>query len=217
MTKYAYILQGKVMYIEDRDVDIKNLVAPDLTDRFVPIPEGETVRPGMIYSDGAFIDDPVTPTDIITKYQNLLLERDAQYKAALSSLVATATTLTDAQALGIQRDLYPVWRDSVDDNGQYHKGQIISYGDAIYRVDQDGVTPDESQAPDAEGMLAVYRPIVEGHKGNKKDPIPWVYGMDVKKNKYYSYGGVVYRAAENMLPCVWYPDSGIWQWEVADE
>lgn len=217
MSKYAYILQGKVMYIEDRDVDIKNLVAPDLTDRFVPIPEGVTVRPGMIYSDGAFIDDPVTPTDIITKYQNLLLQRDAQYKAALSPLVAMATTLTDAQALGIQRDLYPVWPDGVDDNGQYHKGQIISYGDAIYRVDQDGVTPDESQAPDAEGMLAVYRPIVEGHKGNKKDPIPWVYGMDVKKNKYYSYGGVVYRAAENMKPCVWYPDSGIWQWEVADE
>ena len=217
MTKYAYILQGKVMYIEDRDVDIKNLVAPDLTDRFVPIPEGETVRPGMIYSDGEFIDDPVTPTDIITKYQNLLLERDAQYKAALSSLVAMATTLTDAQALGIQRDLDPVWPNGVDDNGQYHKGQIISYGDAIYRVDQGGVTPIESQAPDAEGMLAVYRPIVEGHKGNKKDPIPWVYGMDVKKNKYYSYGGVVYRAAENMMPCVWYPDSGIWQWEVADE
>lgn len=217
MTKYAYILQGKVMYIEDRDVDIKNLVAPDLTDRFVPIPEGETVRPGMIYSDGAFIDDPVTPTDIITKYQNLLLERDAQYKAALSSLVAMATTLTDAQALKISGSFYPVWPDGVDDNGQYHKGQIISYGDAIYRVDQDGVTPIESQAPDAEGMLAVYRPIVEGHKGNKKDPIPWVYGMDVKKNKYYSYGGVVYRAAENMMPCVWYPDSGIWQWEVADE
>lgn len=216
MAKYAYILQGKVMYIEDRDVDISHLVAPDLTDRFVPIPEGETVRPGMIYSDGAFIDDPVTPTDIITKYQNLLLQRDAQYKAALSPLVAMATTLTDAQALGIQRDLYPVWPDGVDDNGQYHKGQIISYGDAIYRVDQDGVTPDESQAPDAEGMLAVYRPIVEGHKGNKKDPIPWVYGMDVKKNKYYSYGGVVYRAAENMMPCVWYPDSGIWQWEAVN-
>ena len=217
MTKYAYILQGKVMYIEDRDVDIKNLVAPDLTDRFVPIPEGTIVRPGMIYSDGEFTDDPVTPPDIITKYQNLLLQRDAQYKAALSLLVATATTLTDAQALGIQHDLYPVWPDGVDDNGQYHKGQIISYGDAIYRIDQDSVTPDESQTPDAEGMLAVYRPIVEGHKGNKNDPIPWVYGMNVKKNKYYSYGGVVYRAAENMLPCVWHPDSGIWQWEVADE
>lgn len=215
MTKYAYILQGKVMYIEDRDVDISHLVAPDLTDRFVPIPESETVRPGMIYSDGAFIDDPVTPTDIITKYQNLLLERDAQYKAALSPLVAMATTLTDAQALGIQRDLYPVWPNGVDETGAYRAGQVITDNGSLYRVVQ-AVTPIESQPPDAEGMLAVYRPIVEGHKGNKKDPIPWVYGMDVKKNKYYSYGGVVYRAAENMMPCVWYPDSGIWQWEVVN-
>ena len=217
MTKYAYILQGKVMYIEDRDVDISHLVAPDLTDRFVPIPEETTVRPGMIYSDGEFIDDPVTPPDIITKYQNLLLERDVLYRSVLTSLMSTASAnITDAQALKISGSFYPVWPDGVDDNGQYHKGQIISYGDAIYRIDQDSVTPDESQTPDAEGMLAVYRPIVEGHKGNKKDPIPWVYGMNVKKNKYYSYGGVVYRAAENMLPCVWYPDSGIWQWEVVD-
>ena len=216
MAKYAYILQGKVMYIEDRDVDISHLVAPDLTDRFVPIPEGVTVRPGMIYSDGEFLDDPVTPPDIITKYQNLLLERDAQYKAALSSLVATATTLTDAQALGIQHDLYPVWPDGVDETGAYRAGQVITDNGSVYRVVR-AVTPIESQPPHGEGMLAIYRPIVEGHKGNKKDPIPWVYGMDVKKNKYYSYGGVVYRAAETMMPCVWYPGSGIWQWEVADE
>ena len=215
MTKYAYILEGRVMYIEDRDVDISHLVAPDLTDRFVPIPEGTIVRPGMIYSDGEFIDDPVTPTDIITKYQNLLLERDAQYKAALSVLVATATTLTDAQALGIQRDLYPVWPDGVDEAGAYRARQVITDNGTLYRVVR-AVTPIESQPPHGEGMLAVYRPIVEGHKGNKNDPIPWVYGMDVKKNKYYSYGGVVYRAAENMMPCVWYPDSGIWQWEVVD-
>ena len=216
MTKYAYILQGKVMYIEDRDVDISHLVAPDLTDRFVPIPEGTIVRPGMIYSDGEFIDDPVTPPDIIAKYQNLLLQRDAQYKAALSSLVATATMLTDTQALGIQRDLYPVWPLGVDETGAYRAGQVITDNGSLYRVVR-AVTPIESQPPHGEGMLAVYRPIVEGHKGNKNDPIPWVYGMDVKKNKYYSYGGVVYRAAENMMPCVWYPDSGIWQWEVADE
>lgn len=215
MAKYAYILQGKVMYIEDRDVDIKNLVAPDLTDRFVPIPERTTVRPGMIYSDGAFIDDPVTPPDIITKYQNLLLQRDAQYKAALSSLVATATTLTDAQALGIQHDLYPVWPNGVDETGAYRAGQVITDNGSVYRVVQ-AVTPIESQPPHGEGMLAIYRPIVKGHKGNKNDPIPWVYGMDVKKNKYYSYGGVVYRAAENMMPCVWYPDSGIWQWEAVN-
>lgn len=128
--------------------------------------------------------------------------------------VATETALSniaEGEIITIKENGTPV-----DDNGRYHKGQIISYGDAIYRIVQDDVTLDESQTPDTEGMLAVYRPIVEGHKGNKKDPIPWVYGMDVKKNKYYSYVGVVYRAAENMMPCVWYPDSGIWQWEVVD-
>ena len=215
MTKYAYILQGKVMYIEDRDVDIKNLVAPDLTDRFVPIPERTTVRPGMIYSDGAFIDDPVTPPDIITKYQNLLLQRDAQYKAALSSLVAMATTLTDAQALGIRRDLYPVWPDGVDETGAYRAGQVITDNGSVYRVVQ-AVTPIESQPPHGEGMLAIYRPIDTGHAGTQGDPIPWVYGMDCHTGSYYSYGGITYLCKGDMLPCVWYPDSGIWQWEAVN-
>ena len=40
MAKYAYILQGEVMYIEDREVDISKLVAPDLTDRFITIQPG---------------------------------------------------------------------------------------------------------------------------------------------------------------------------------
>lgn len=216
MTKYAYILQGKVMYIEDRDVDISHLVAPDLTDRFVPIPERTTVRPGMIYSDGEFLDDPVTPPDIITKYQNLLLERDAQYKAALSPLVAMATTLTDAQALGIQRDLYPVWPNGVDETGAYRAGQVVTDNGTLYRVVR-AVTPIESQPPHGEGMLAIYRPIDEGHAGTAEDPIPWVYGMDCHTGSYYSYSGVTYLCKGDMLPCVWYPDSGIWQWEVADE
>lgn len=215
MTKYAYILQGKVMYIEDRDVDIKNLVAPDLTDRFVPIPEGTTVRPGMIYSDGEFIDDPVTPPDIITKYQNLLLQRDAQYKAVLQPLVATATTLTDSQALGIQSDLYPVWPDGVDETGAYRAGQVITDNGSLYRVVQ-AVTPIESQPPHGEGMLAIYRPIDTGHAGTLEDPIPWVYGMDCTTGTYYSYNGTVYRCAGDMIPCVWYPDSGIWQWEAVN-
>ena len=216
MAKYAYILQGKVMYIEDRDVDIKNLVAPDLTDRFVPIPERATVRPGMIYSDGAFIDDPVTPPDIIAKYQNLLLQRDAQYKAVLSLLVATATTLTDAQALGIQRDFYPVWPNGVDETGAYRAGQVVTDNGSLYRVVQ-AVTPIESQPPHGEGRLAVYRPIDTGHAGTQGDPIPWVYGMDCHTGSYYNYSGVTYLCKGDMLPCVWYPDSGIWQWEVADE
>lgn len=215
MGKYAYILQGKVMYIEDRDVDISKLVAPDLTDRFVPIPEGQTVRPGQIYSDGAFMDNPLQPTDVLTKYQNLLIERDQMYKAAVKPMLATNTALTDAQALTIPRDFYPVWPDGVDDTGAYKAGQVIMDNGSLYRVVQT-VTPIESQPPHGEGMLAIYRPIDTGHAGTAEDPIPWVYGMDCNTGKYYSYGGVTYLCKGDMVPCVWYPDSGIWQWEVVN-
>ena len=78
-------------------------------------------------------------------------------------------------------------------------------------------TPIGSQPPHGEGMLAIYRPIDEGHAGTQGDPIPWVYGMDCHTGSYYGYGGVTYLCKGDMLPCVWYPDSGIWQWEVADE
>ena len=217
MSKYAYILQGEVMYIEDRDVDISKLVAPDLTDRFIPIPEGTTVRVGQIYSDGEFMDNPLQPADILTKYQNLLLERDAMYKAAVKPLVATATAMTDAQALSIPTDFYPTWpEEGLNANGQYVEGQVVRYGSGLYRIAQPVVTPVETQVPGGEGMLAVYRPIVEGHAGTAEDPIPWVYGMDCNAGKYYSYGGKVYKAVMDMIPCVWYPDGGANTWEVVD-
>lgn len=216
MTKYAYILQGEVMYIEDRDVDISKLVAPDLTDRFIPIPEGQTVRVGQIYSDGAFIDNPLQPPDVLVKYQNLLLERDQMYKAAVKLLIATATTMTDAQALSIPTDFYPTWpEEGLNDNGQYVKGQVIKYGSGLYRIAQP-VAPQAHQPPDGEGMLAVYRPVSPSHAGTLEDPIPWVYGMDCTTGTYYSYNGTVYRCAGDMIPCVWYPDSGIWQWEAVN-
>ena len=214
MTKYAYILEGRVMYIEDRGVDISKLVAPDLTDRFIPIPEGTVVTPGMLYSDGKFTENPNMPQDVIVKYQNLLLQRDAQYKAALRPLVATATALTDAQALSIQRDLYPVWPEGVNADGQYVKGQVVADNGGLYRVMQPAVTPVENQPPHGEGMLAVYSPIVEGHAGTKEDPIPWVYGMDCYNGKYYSYEDKLYLCTGDMIPCVWAPGTeGVHQWE----
>ena len=31
--------------------------------------------------------------------------------------------------------------------------------------------------------------------------------------KYYSYNGKIYLCKADLKPCVWNPDSGIWQWE----
>lgn len=67
--------------------------------------------------------------------------------------------------------------------------------------------------PGSPGMSAVYRPVVLGHAGTLKDPIPWVYEMDCKKGKYYSYKGKIYLCTGDMSPCVWEPGGGAPQWE----
>lgn len=94
--KYAYILQGEVMYVEDRDVDISHLVAPDLTDRFVPIPEGVTVKPGMIYSDGEFMDNPLNVNEQRLNELETLLK---QQQEIINNLLGTPSNNTNESGL----------------------------------------------------------------------------------------------------------------------
>lgn len=99
----------------------------------------------------------------------------------------------------------------------YVAGYRLTRKGVVYEVVQD-VTAQEHQAPDAKGMLAVYRPLsnTEGEDpaGTAEDPVPFIYGMDVKTGLYYSYGGKLYLAKADMPACVWTPDtSGLWQWE----
>ena len=83
----------------------------------------------------------------------------------------------------------------------------------------DGVTAEAQQPPNGEGLLAVYRPLStdpttgETPTGTQDDPIPYIGGMDVVKDKYYSYNGKLYLANANLPACVWAPDTqGLWQW-----
>ena len=95
----------------------------------------------------------------------------------------------------------------------YKTGDILNHNGTAYRVIQD-VLSLENQPPDADGMLAVYRPISLTSSGTIDDPIPFENGMDVTSGTYYSYNGKVYLAKADMLPCVWPPDTaGLWQWE----
>ena len=98
-------------------------------------------------------------------------------------------------------------------NRHYEAGEIVNHEGQAYRVVQ-SVDSLEHQVPGAEGMLAIYRPLVPGHAGTLGDPIPWVSGMDVDEGKYYSFSGKTYLAKANMKPCVWTPGTpGLWQWE----
>lgn len=107
---------------------------------------------------------------------------------------------------------------------QYTKGQRIQYDGVIYEVKQD-VTSQSHQTPASEGMLAIYRPLSvdsEGgeHAGTIEDPIPWIYGMDVEAEKYYSYNGKIYRAVQAQKPSVWEPGAAgtaaIWEFVQAE-
>lgn len=131
------------------------------------------------------------------------------------SMAATATTLTDAVALSIP-DLLPTWEELLAAGTEIAAGVCLVCNGQTYRVVQ-SVVPQSHQAPDAEGMLAIYRPIDKGHTGTQSDPIPWVYGMDSYNGKYYSYDSKIYLCKSDMIHCVWAPGTaGLWQWEVVE-
>ena len=131
------------------------------------------------------------------------------------TMAATATGLTDTVALSIP-DLLPIWSELLAAGQPIQPGVCLMHNGQCYRqVQSSAVTPIESQPPDAEGMLAVYRPIEREHTGTLADPIPWVYGMDCYQGKYYVHNGQTYLAKMDMLPCVWEPGSAgtEGQWE----
>ena len=133
----------------------------------------------------------------------------------MRAMAATATSLTDTVALSIP-DLLPTWDELLAAGREVSAGVCLVHNGQTYRVVQD-VTPIESQPPDMDGMLAVYRPIEREHAGTLTDPIPWVYGMDCYSGKYYSYEGNTYLCKADMIPCVWAPGTaGLWQWEAVN-
>ena len=135
-----------------------------------------------------------------------------QMRTAVRALLAPCAVLTDDQALAMP-DLVRTWEEALEAGAALDTATVLRHDGVTYRVVQP-VTPQAHQPPGSEGMLAVYRPIETAHAGTEEDPIPFVYGMDALAGLYYSYAGGLYQVAEggDMKPCVWLPDSGIWQW-----
>lgn len=101
----------------------------------------------------------------------------------------------------------------------YQAGYRLTHEGIVYEVIQE-ITSQAHQPPNAEGMLAIYRPLsVDAETGEEPDgtmenPYEFLYGMDVTNGCYYTYEGKLYLAKADMKPCVWYPGTeGLWQWE----
>ena len=136
-----------------------------------------------------------------------------QMQAAVKLYVQKATDIPDEQALEI-KDLFLTWEEALAAGKELGANTVLNDGGQLYRVVQ-AVTPQSHQAPSSAGMLAVYRPIDQVHEGTKEDPVPFVYGMDTEEGKYYAYEGITYLCKQDMIPCVWPPNTpGLWQWEV---
>ena len=102
----------------------------------------------------------------------------------------------------------------------YEAGYRLEHDGVIYEVVQQ-VTAQEHQPPNAEGMLAIYRPLSSagsyGMDGTKEKPFEFIYGMDVHQNAYFTYDGKLWLATNDMLPCTWLPGSvGAWWQEVTE-
>lgn len=168
-----------------------------------------------MFLNGEKVEDSDIVKDATAAFQRTYLSPSPQEQALIlaRAMAATATSLTDTVALSIP-DLLPTWDELLSAGREVAAGVCLVHNGQTYRVVQD-VTPLESQPPDMEGMLAIYRPVEREHAGTMADPIPWVSGMDCRTGKYYSYEGVTYLCKSDMLPCVWEPGSaGMWQWEV---
>lgn len=133
-----------------------------------------------------------------------------QAKHLRSVIESMSESLTDEVALTVP-EFFPIWQPDVT----YEAEKRIQHDGILYRVVQ-GHTSQEHQPPGSEGMLAIYRPVVAEPSGTIDDPIPFIYGMDCSNGLYYSYNGNLYLCKADMAPCVWPPDSGIWQWELVE-
>lgn len=138
----------------------------------------------------------------------------------IMATVAQTATFTSAEfAIMAKAKIFESWK--ADET--YSAGYRIEHNGVVYEVVQE-VTSIENQPPDAKGMLAIYRPLsVDPSTGTEPDgtkeyPYAYIYGMDVKKDCYYTYNGKLYIAKADMPACVWNPDtSGLWQWEEVNE
>lgn len=139
-----------------------------------------------------------------------------EVETAVRLILKEKTDVSDTDAVRMQ-NLFPDWKEALQSGEMLALDTVVRHNEQLYRVVQ-SVTPMEHQPPGGEGMLAIYRPIDMGQAGTQEDPIRWVYGIDCTAGLYYEYQWTRYLCNGDMKPCVWAPDSGIWQWtEVIEE
>ena len=96
-----------------------------------------------------------------------------------------ATSLPDEDALEAV-ELFPVWQTDT----AYTVGIRVRYGDKLYRCEQ-AHTSQADWTPDK--TPALWTEVTKPGQGDTPDnPIPWSWGLEIYKGKYYIQNDVVY-------------------------
>lgn len=177
------------------------------------------------HPDEVILEEPYVPTEeeiAEAEKQAAIRQSNAVLEAkSRASLVQTASFTAAEFSLLAKAELFPVWTAGET----YPQGRRIQHEGIVYEVvAANGVTAEAHQPPNGEGLLAVYRPLStdpstgETPTGTQDNPYIFIYGMDVEKDKYYSYNSKLYLANANLPACVWPPDTaGLWQWTEVTE
>lgn len=137
--------------------------------------------------------------------RELLVERTSKAAAQTEEL-----SITEYALMG-KAGMYDEWQAGQS----YKQGKRVTYNGIVYEVQQQ-TTASEVYPPDAEGVLALYRPLSTDGSGTIEDPYVWLYGMDVEAGVYVTYNGQTYKAISPMKPCVWTPGSDVNVWETVE-
>lgn len=143
-----------------------------------------------------------------------LIERVNLISFKSSVVMDTQGIISDADILSV-KDIFlnDVWKE-----GETYRSNQVFLGDDnyLYRVvSSSDVVAQGHQPPSLQpAMSAVYRRIADTslEQGTLDNPIPYIDSMDVEKDKYYIHKDKIYQAQADLKPCVWAPDTGIWQW-----
>lgn len=168
--------------------------------------------------EGALLERPKKTTEEIEKEETATAQMQANsiINAKMRSNILQISDFSVSEfAIMAKAHVFESWQAGQS----YAAGYRLEHEGVVYEVVQD-VTAQGHQPPNAEGMLAVYRPLSvdaetgEEPDGTKEHPYTYLRGMDVKNGSYYTFEGKLWLAKADMPACVWDPGTeGLWQWE----
>ena len=89
-------------------------------------------------------------------------------------------------------ELFPKWKDLVDNAAEVEKGFRFQYEAKLFRTEQPKYTFVETYVPGTVGTESLFSKVDETHAGTIDDPIPYETNMEIFEGLYYSQNGLTY-------------------------